>query len=357
MVQLLAGDIGGTKTILRLFDPDPTIAPGILAEAEYASAAYLDLVPLVQHFLQDFASLNPAPQAACFALAGPVVGQTCQLTNLAWSLSSDRLAQELGLQAVFLINDFVGVGYGVLGLEPQDLYFLQAVPPNPEAPIGVLGAGTGLGECFLAPLGNGTYQAYATEGGHTDFAPRSPLEFELCQFILQREQISRVSVERVVSGQGIVSIYQFLRDRGLYPESEAIGSEIRAWEAGQRPDLQPAGLIAASTDFDRLCRETLQLFMDAYATEAGNVALKLLPYGGLYLAGGIAPKNLSWFQTDRFLQCLKAKGRVSAVLDGVPIAVVLNPKVGLIGAALHVQSRYANSTLKYETAYVVPKRS
>ena len=341
MVQLLAGDIGGTKTILRLFHSDPTIAPGILAEAEYASAAYPDLVPLVQQFLRQFAALNPAPQAACFALAGPVGGQTCQLTNLSWTLTSDRLAQELGLQAVFLINDFVAVGYGVLGLAPEDLQILQAVPPDRDAPIGVLGAGTGLGECFLAPLGNGTYQAYATEGGHTDFAPRSALEFELCQFILQREQISRVSVERVVSGQGIVTIYQFLRDRNLYPESKAIGSEIRAWEAGQRPDLQPAGLIAAATDSDSLCRETLQLFMDAYATEAGNLALKLLPYGGLYLAGGIAPKNLRWFQTDRFLQGLKAKGRVSPVLERVPIAVVLNPQVGLIGAALHVQSRYA----------------
>jgi len=343
MVQLLAGDIGGTKTILRLFESDKTIATGIIAEAEYSSAAYPDLVPMVQHFLQKIKmvnspTVNPDPQAACFALAGPVVAQTCQLTNLNWTLTSDRLSQELGLQSVVLINDFVAVGYGVLGLESQDLYSLQSAPANPNAPIGVLGAGTGLGECFLAPLGNGNYQAYATEGGHTDFSPRSPLEFELCQFILQQEKIHRVSVERVVSGQGIVSIYQFLRDTGSYSESETIGSQIQAWETGKYPDLQPAGLIAASVETDLLCRETMQLFMDAYAVEAGNLALKLLPYGGLYLAGGIAPKNLAWFQNDRFLQCLKAKGRVSSVLDRVPIAIVLNPKVGLIGAALHIQA-------------------
>ncbi|MEY2978926.1 MAG: glucokinase [Prochlorotrichaceae cyanobacterium] len=338
MVQFLAGDIGGTKTILRLFDGDQTIATGILAEAEYSSPAYPDLVPLVQQFLQDYAAITPDPQAACFALAGPVVGETCQLTNLSWHLSSDRLAQALGLQKVALINDFVAVGFGVLGLEPQDLFYLQSVPADPTAPIGVLGAGTGLGECFLAPLGNGTYQAYATEGGHTDFAPRSPLEFDLYQFILNRASTNRVSVERVVSGQGIVTIYQFLRETGKYTESEAIGSQIRAWERGERPDLMPGGLIAGSVEEDALCRDTVQLFMDAYAVEAGNLALKLLPYGGLYLAGGIAAKNLSWFQNDRFLQILKAKGRVSGVLDQIPIAVVLNPKVGLIGAALHIKA-------------------
>ena len=341
MTQLLAGDIGGTKTLLRLFEvasPDLRQQNLILAEAEYPSGAYPDLVPIVQQFLQESGVAEPAPVAGCFALAGPVVDQTCQLTNLSWSLSSDRLQQQLNLEQVKLINDFVAVGYGVLGLKAADLYYLQDGAGDPTAPIGVLGAGTGLGECFLAPLGNGQYQAYGTEGGHTDFAPRSPLEFELRQYILNREKIDRVSVERVVSGQGIVSIYQFLRDAEKATESPEIASPMQAWEAGQLPQLQPAELIAQNSDRDPLCRWVMELFMDAYAVEAGNLALKLLPYGGLYLAGGIAAKNLPWVQNDRFLALLRHKGRVSSVLDGIPIAVVLNPTVGLIGAAIHAQS-------------------
>ena len=353
MIQLLAGDIGGTKTLLRLFEVNTEDSGteaiqrlGLLnnplgttlAEAEYPSQRYPDLVPMVEQFLQESAVASPCPQGACFALAGPVVNQTCHLTNLSWTLSSDRLQRDLNLSQVKLINDFVAVGYGVLGLTPGDLCYLQAVPTDPTAPIGVLGAGTGLGECFLAPLGNGQYQAYATEGGHADFAPRSPLEFELRQYILQQENIDRVSVERVVSGQGIVSIYQFLRDGGKAPESSDIGQSIRAWEAGTLPMLQPAELIAQSSDRDELCRLAMELFMDAYAVEAGNLALKLLPYGGLYLAGGIAAKNLTWVKSDRFLRLLREKGRVSRVFDGVPIAVTLNPQVGLIGAVIHARS-------------------
>lgn len=338
MTQLLAGDIGGTKTILRLFLLDDRSGDGMvsIAQAEYPSQTYGDLVPLVQDFLtmvrQQGHGVNPL--GACFALAGPVVNQRCRLTNLRWDLSHDRLAQDLNLHQVTLINDFVGVGYGVLGLGPEQLCYLQQGTPDPSAPIGVLGAGTGLGECFLAPWGGGEYRAYATEGGHTDFAPRSPLEFALRQYLLERDHLERVSVERVVSGQGIVAIYQFLRDHEGRSEDATLGAKIRDWEQEKTPDLQPGGLIAQAAHHDPLCQETLQLFMDAYAVEAGNVALKLLPQGGLYLAGGIAPKNLPWLQNDRFLQLLKAKGRVSGVLDDLPIAVVLAQDVGLIGAAI-----------------------
>ncbi|MFZ4667478.1 MAG: glucokinase [Prochlorotrichaceae cyanobacterium] len=353
MIQLLAGDIGGTKTLLRLFevngeDVGTELTPRLghplrnplgntLAEAEYPSQRYPDLVPMVEQFLQESRVVSPRPQGACFALAGPVVNQTCQLTNLSWTLRSDRLQRDLNIPQVKLINDFVAVGYGVLGLTATDLCYLQNAPADPMAPIGVLGAGTGLGECFLVPLGNGQYQAYPTEGGHADFAPRSLLEFELRQYILHQENIDRVSVERVVSGQGIISIYQFLRDTNKASESIDIAQSIRAWEAGTLPTLQPAELIAQGSDRDELCRLSMELFMDAYAVEAGNLALKLLPYGGLYLAGGIAAKNLTWVKNDRFLGLLREKGRVSRVLDGVPIAVTLNPQVGLIGAVIYAQ--------------------
>ena len=342
---LLAGDIGGTKTILRFVEAGQGRPPGkTLAEKEYVSAQFDDLVPMVQAFAEEFAAVNLQPQAACFGIAGPVVHQYSRLTNLNWELSCDRLARELQIPSVSLINDFVAVGYGVLGLAETDSCYLQKGQGDPEAPIGVLGAGTGLGECFLAPMSSDEsydetrYQAFATEGGHTDFAPQSLIEFELCQYLRQREGLERVSVERIVSGQGIVSIYQFLRDAGYQEGGSAIADQIHEWETGSLPDLEPAGLIAQSAEQDSMCRKAMQLFMDAYAIEAGNLALKLLPNGGLYLAGGIAPKNLPWLQSDRFLSLLKSKGRVSHVLDEMPIAVVLNPKVGLIGAAIHAHN-------------------
>lgn len=340
MNLLLAGDIGGTKTILRLVE----ISSGelhTLHEQLYSSNDFPDLVPMVQQFLATAAkqlSQTPAPQKACFAIAGPIVNNTAKLTNIAWVLDAKRLEQELGIAAVSLINDFAAVGYGVLGLEPADLHTLQPGKPQPAAPIAVIGAGTGLGQGFLIQQGD-NYQVFATEGGHTDFAPRSELEFQLLKYLLDKHNIQRVSVERVVSGQGIVSIYQFLRDRQIASESPDVGQVVKAWEqqAGRsEKTVDPAAVIATAAieKRDPLSEQTMQLFVEAYGAEAGNLALKLLPYGGLYIAGGIAAKNLPLMLEGSFLHAFTHKGRMGALLENVPVHIVLNPQVGLVGAAL-----------------------
>lgn len=347
MTYLLAGDIGGTKTILRLVE---AITEGggshqqvlhTRSEQTYSSQAYPDLVPMVKEFLHGAATtsrITAHPERACFAIAGPVVNNRSSLTNLAWSLGSDRLQEELNLTRVELINDFEAVGYGVFGLGPDDIYTLQAGDPDPDAPVAILGAGTGLGQGFAIKQGS-QHQIFPSEGGHADFAPRSELEFQLLRYLLDKHQISRVSVERVVSGQGIVSIYQFLRDREFAHESPEIAEAITTWERQtglQTKTVDPAAVIAlaAAEERDRICQKTMEIFIEAYGAEAGNLALKLLPYGGLYVAGGIAGKNLSLMKAGPFMQALTHKGRVSPLLDKVPVHIVLNPQVGLIGAAL-----------------------
>jgi glucokinase len=344
MTYLIAGDIGGTKTILRLVATDSMADQQVLHtcyEHTYSSQTYSDLVPMVKEFLHTAEQANGVsvePQRACFAIAGPVVNNRSSLTNLAWSLGGERLEEELNLERVELINDFAAIGYGVFGLEEQDIYTLQAGQPDTDAPVAIIGAGTGLGQGFA--IKQGPYrQVFPSEGGHADFAPRSELEFQLLRYLLDKHQISRVSVERVVSGQGIVSIYQFLRDREFAHESPDIAEAIATWERQtglKTKTVDPAAVIAtaASAKQDRLCQKAMEIFISAYGAEAGNLGLKLLPYGGLYVAGGIAGKNLALMQSGDFLQAFSHKGRVSPLLDKVPVHIVLNPQVGLIGAAL-----------------------
>ena len=345
MTVLLAGDIGGTKTILRLVEATPSASGNTLNaplhENRYHSASFPDLVPIVRQFLAEAeqATGKPfAPEKACFAIAGPVVDNTSKLTNLCWSLSASRLSQELDIDRVSLINDFVAVGYGVAGLEPDDLLTLQVGKRNAQAPIGVIGAGTGLGQGFLI-YQEGDYRVYGSEGGHSDFAPRSEIEFQLSRYLLERYHVQRLSVERVVSGQGIVAIYQFLRDRQFAAESPAVANIVQTWEReiGREKSVDPAATIAqaALAKSDRLSEQTMHMFIDAYGAEAGNLALKLLPYGGLYIAGGIAPKILPLIQESSFLSSLIDKGRMLPLLEMVPVHIVLNPQVGLIGAALY----------------------
>ncbi|WP_299414502.1 glucokinase [Acaryochloris sp. IP29b_bin.148] len=354
MHTILAGDIGGTKTILRLVNvacPSPQQRiPHLttLHEQTYPSQAFPDLSPMIEQFLaQSSVEISHPIQSACFGIAGPVIDNTSELTNLSWSLTASRIQQEFGFAQVALINDFASVGYGVLGLAEQDLATLQAKPSNPHAPIAVIGAGTGLGEGFLIPSNTG-YQVFPSEGGHSDFAPRTPVDFQLLRFLLEEKKINRVSVERVVSGQGIVSIYECLRSLGSTAESPLIAQVFQAWEqentpTEQRPDPAAAIAQAALAETDALCQQTMALFIAAYGAEAGNLALKLLPYGGLYIAGGIAPKILPLLQSGEFLQAFHQKGRVSALLQNIPIHIVLNPKVGLIGSALYAAQRSAGS--------------
>ncbi len=356
MTLLLAGDIGGTKTILRLVDGTEIVKGSqtqerlkTLYESRYLSGDYPDLVPIVQQFLQEAQEQlgeNLHPEKACFAIAGPVVHQTAKLTNLPWQLDAQYLGSELAISQVTLINDFEAVGYGVTGLPESDLLVLQKGQPQADSPIGVIGAGTGLGQCFVTPLANGI-KVYPCEGGHTDFAPRYELEFQLMKYLLAKHSIDRISVERVVSGPGIIAIYQFLRDtatqrwrdRNMAKESPEISDIVKEWEHQiglTEVTVDPAAAIsqAALEKRDHLSEQTMQLFVESYGAEAGNLALKLLPYGGLYIAGGIAPKILPLLETSEFMQAFSNKGRMKPILAKVPVYVVLNPQVGLIGAAV-----------------------
>ncbi|MUG91976.1 glucokinase [Scytonema sp. UIC 10036] len=336
MTLLLAGDIGGTKTILRLVEVSEQLLLHNVYEERHRSGDFPDLVPMVQQFLKN--SGASLPEKACFAIAGPVVNNTAKLTNLAWFLDTKRLQEELGIAQASLINDFAAVGYGVLGLNAQDILTLQPGKPNINAPIAIIGAGTGLGQGFLIKHGS-SYQIFPSEGGHADFAPRTELEFQLLKYLLDKHDIQRVSVERVVSGLGIVAIYQFLRDRKTIAESPEIAQIVRTWEqeAGkQEKSVDPGAVIgkAALQKTDRLSEQTIELFVGAYGAEAGNLALKLLPYGGLYVAGGIAPKILPLIQEDKFMLNFTQKGRMRSLLEDIPVHIILNQEVGLIGAAI-----------------------
>lgn len=335
---LLAGDIGGTKTILRLVEvTEVTLTEKTfktVREAQYVSASFPDLVPMVREFLAQDEYIKP--HLACFAIAGPVIGNTCHLTNLNWVLDTQRLQIELDIPRINLLNDFAANSFGILGLKDFDVHTLQAGEARENSPIAVIGAGTGLGEAFLVPQGK-KYQIFASEGGHTDFAPRNDLEMELLKYLQTKLKIAHISVERVVSGQGIVSIYQFLRDSGYAVESPVIAEKIKLWEQESKKTIDPAAIIsqAAFKQSDRLCEKTMDVFIEAYGAETGNLALKLLSYGGIYIAGGIAAKILTLMQDGRFLQTFKDKGRVSTLIEKIPVHIVLSPQVGLVGSVLY----------------------
>ena len=335
---LLAGDIGGTKTILRLVEvTEVTLTEKTfktVRETQYISASFPDLVPMVREFLAQDKYLKP--ELACFAIAGPVVNNTCNLTNLCWVLDTRRLEIELDIPKITLLNDFAANSFGILGLKDFDVHTLQAGEARDDSPIAVIGAGTGLGQAFLVPHGK-KYQIFASEGGHTDFAPRNDLETELLKYLQLKLNVKHISVERVVSGQGIASIYQFLRDSKFAPETPEIAERIKLWEREGKKTIDPAAIIsqAAFKQSDRLCEKTMDIFIEAYGAETGNLALKLLSYGGIYIAGGIAGKILPLMQDGRFLNTFKDKGRVSTLIEAIPVHIVLNPQVGLVGSVLY----------------------
>lgn len=369
-ILLLAGDIGGTNTRL-LLKQEESKEP--IHQNEFTNSKYPDLLPIVQAFLEEAAKNpqlngNSTPQKACFAVAGLVDKKknTCTLTNLNWTLDGNKLATDLDIEKVQLINDFEAVGYGVLQL-PKSEQDIEVLPTDKETkekakneseekdkpkkhtplpPIGVIGAGTGLGEAFILKKKreDNTGTVYPTEGGHVDFGIRSLEEFELLEYIKEKYQLSRVSVERVVSGPGIVAIYQFLRDADAtqgsrqYSELEDIKAAVEAWEkSGSEPSQAPSKEISegALEKRNKLCWDTIQMFAKAYGSEVGNFALKLLPYEGLYIAGGIAPDILKDKELrELFMKELTDKGRMTdKVIRKIPIYLVKKKQVGLIGAA------------------------
>lgn len=321
-MRLLAGDIGGTKVLLQLaeFEQGKFRA---LAEQRFASAAYAGLAPMVRDFLSGVDAM-PAPDAACFGIAGPVEstpgGQRARTTNLPWVIETDRLKTELGMPRVRLINDFQAIGYAIDGLEPSELVTLQEGERVPGAPAAVVGAGTGLGQALLIWDGD-HYESMPTEGGHVDFAPTDETQVELLRSLTGHYE--RVSYERILSGAGLMSLYGFFRDRA--------DAKTKASNIFDTPAAVSAAALASS---DAAAVSALRLFVFIYGSHAGNVALSYLARGGVYIAGGIAPKILPALQEGTFMQAFTDKGRMQVLMKRFPVRVVTNEKAGLLGAAL-----------------------
>jgi len=323
--MLLAGDIGGTKTILAIYSPEGGPRTP-LAEATFPSANYPNLEAVVREFLGH--GRRPV-ERAIFGVAGPVRLGRATTTNLPWVMDEAQLQAALGIPDVSLLNDLGAIAHAVPFLKPVDLHTLNAGQPEPGGAIAVIAPGTGLGEAYLTWDG-ARYQPHASEGGHTDFAPTDLLQVELLRYLLGR--FDHVSYERFCSGRGIPNLYAFLRDSGYADEPAWLAEALVATD-----DATPV-IVNAAQDADRpcrLCAATLEMFVSILGTEAGNLALKLLATGGVYLGGGIPPRILPALEDPRFRTAFISKGRLSEVLDQVPVHVILNPKVALLGAACH----------------------
>ncbi len=341
MTTLLAGDIGGTKTLLSLHDV-ASLEP--LASSRYLSADWDELGAMVRHFLAASEGDGLArPAAACLAVAGPVHGGRAQLTNLSWSLEEQDLAHSCGLQRLELVNDFAVLIYGLPHLQATQVAPVRIGAPVADAPLLILGAGTGLGVALGVRTSRGL-QALASEASHGEFAPRSQQEWELKQWIQADRQLERLSIERVVSGTGLGDVARWLlasRDpEGLHPlqaQASRWLSRSQAAEASGASKAEPADLPAAvaeaATAGDALAVEALDLWLGAYGSVCGDLALASLSRGGIWLGGGTAGKLLAGLRSQRFLEAFLAKGRLRAVLEPMPIQAVLDPGFGSFSAA------------------------
>jgi glucokinase len=313
----LAGDIGGTHTRLALFalgTPEPA------ALEIYSSRDHNGLEAMVRAFLE---SHPAAIERACFGVAGPVRQGQVKTTNLAWPVDAASLAAELGLERVALVNDLVANAYGIAELGSNDVATLNEGDPAAGGNAAVVSAGTGLGEAGL--FWDGTrHHVFASEGGHTDFGPRNDAETALRAHLAA--QHAHVSYERVCSGMGLVAIYGFLRSGGE-PEPD--------WLAAEMAQQDPGGVIskAGLKGRDPVCVQALEMMVSIYGAEAGNLTLKLLATGGVYLGGGIAPQILPKLQDGVFMAAFTAKGRFADLLEHVPVHVILNDRTALLGAA------------------------
>jgi glucokinase len=320
--MILAGDVGGTKTILALFEKEGS-RWRCVKKTRYASQEHPTFIGLLQHFLADCD--GPAIDSVCFGVAGPIVGGDCIATNLPWVLLRQEIGALVGTPNVRLLNDLEATAWGILDLPETD--FVTLNPGNDAPPHGnraVIAAGTGLGEAIIAWNGK-DYQVLASEGGHTDFAPGSEQEIALLRYLWQKYP-GHVSYERLLSGEGLVNIYQFLKKAGDVPSQ----SEVEARMA----EHDPAAVIgeAGVAGTDALSALALSLFCRIYGAEAGNLTLKCLPYAGIYLAGGIAPKILPMLTRGDFMEGYLEKGRYRAALKQIPVKICINQEIGLLGA-------------------------
>jgi glucokinase len=318
-MRVLAGDIGGTSTRLAYFEFGAG-RPELLAAGRFPSRESDSLERIVGRFAAEH---GITAERACFGIAGPIREGRVRTPNLPWTVAADELARVLGLAEVRLINDLAANVYGIDLLAPEDFAVLNPGVPDPAGTIAVVSAGTGLGET-LAHWDGAAHHPLPSEGGHADFSPRNELESELLLYL--RAEHGRVSVERVLSGPGLRNIYRFLRDARRMAETPAVAEAMRSG------DPSAAIAQAALAGSCPLCAAALDLFASLYGAEAGNAALRFLATGGVYLGGGIAPKIVQRLQGPGFMMAFTAKGRLSPLLERIPVRVILNERTALLGA-------------------------
>jgi glucokinase len=319
-VIVLAGDVGGTKTALALFDKTER-GLALVRDDTLPSRGWPSLEAAIERFLA--AGPRPAIEAACLGVAGPVVDGRCVATNLPWVIDERTLAAAIPARRVRLLNDLEVAAHGVLGLPESELRELQPGVPR-QGHMVLIAAGTGLGEALVVQDGDRRI-VIASEGGHADFAPRDDVEEELLRFL--RKEFGRVSLERILSGPGLFNVYRFLRDTGWAKESSEVADRMRAGD--------PSAVVTemALAGRDAMCGKALDMFVSVYGTEAGNLALKAMAVGGVYVGGGIAPRILPRLSSGAFVAAFRDKGRLAALMDAMPIRVALNPRAPLLGAA------------------------
>ena len=317
---VLAGDVGGTNTRLAYFELINS-RPKQLAMEVYPSRQYGGLEEIVERFTDTHAQ---TPSAACFGIAGPIKNRTCKTSNLPWVVKGEVLDDCLQSGQVGLLNDLEANAYGIAALDQRDVILLSPGQPNPGGNRGLISAGTGLGEAALHWNGDG-YQPLSSEGGHVDFAPRNDVEIDLLAYLL--ESYDHVSYERVLSGPGLHNIYKFLVATGR--------GEEPAWLRKNLEQHDPAAIIsrAALEQHVPVCETALNLFVSIYGAEAGNLALKVLAMGGMFIGGGIAPKIIEMLRRPSFVSAFWSKGRMTALLKEIPIRVIVNDQTALLGAA------------------------
>ena len=327
--MILAGDIGGTNARLAYFQPQNGHLR-LISERIFPSREYSELGEIVSKFLQDS---DARPEIACFGIAGPVHNGRVETSNLPWVIEQTRLSQQIHLPATLLINDLEANAWGIGALSPHDLVPLNQVPPSPGNQA-VIAPGTGLGEAGL--FWNGSqHQVFASEGGHSDFAPQGDLQIELLRFLAHR--YGHVSYERVLSGPGLVNVYEFLREKNCVDEPAGFAARLTQKDAAAEISR------TALNDTNPIAQRALDLWVSVYGAEAGNLALKTMATGGVFLGGGISPKILPKLTGPLFMQAFLEKGRLRPLLESIPVQIITNDQAGLLGAARCAAAESRNS--------------